>query len=544
MRRFTLLALALALALNACTRVDPAATAGGRHAWTRPGVLRIGDLSDPDTLNPLVGNFQVDTDLSMFWAGYLFNYDDRNRLVPELATAVPTPENGGISRDGRTITYHLRRGVRWQDGAPFGADDVVFTWHAVMNPNSNVGGREGYDDIARIEVPDPYTAVVRLKRPFGPFVDTFLTMAATAYPVLPKHLLAQYHDLNRVAYNSAPIGTGPFRVVEWHRGQTLRMVANPHYWRGAPKLKEVDYQVIPDENTLLTAIQSHTIDLWYNASATLYGEASKVIGTRPVLTPFTQYSLLGFNLARPALGEAAVRRALALATDRKHLIDLVSYGVNVLNEGDQPKFSWAYDAGLRAIPYDPARARSVLDAAGWRVGPDGIRTKNGRRLRIEFATTTGLAVGNRLAVLLQSAWHDIGVETVVKQYASSLMLASYGAGGILQTGKFDVEFSSWVNGIDPDDSVSVMCDQFPPAGQNQYHFCNREVDAQERIALTRYDQPTRKRAYDRIQQILVDQVPFLTMWFARRFDVVSDDLHGYQPAHAVTTFWNPWEYSI
>ena len=121
---------------------------------------------------------------------------------------------------------------------------------------------------------------------------------------------------------------------------------------------------------------------------------------------------------------------------------------------------------------------------------------------------------------------------------------SRSAGGILQAGKFDVEFSSWVNGIDPDDSTVVTCDAFPPHGQNLFRFCNRELDAQERIALTYYDPVTRKRAYDRVQEILVDRLPWLTLWFQRRFDVASDDLRGYKPAHAVTTFWNTWEYSI
>ena len=196
------------------------------------------------------------------------------------------------------------------------------------------------------------------------------------------------------------------------------------------------------------------------------------------------------------------------------------------------------------MPYDPVKASALLDGAGWARGPDGIRAKNGQRLRVEIATITGSAVGNRLAVLMQAAWHTLGVDVSIKQYASSLMLASYGGGGILQTGKFDVAFSSWVNGIDPDDSSTVMCDQIPPRGQNNTRYCNATIDVQERIALGSYDQPTRKRAYAKVQQILVDEVPFLTMWFSRRFDVVSTDLHGYKPAHAVTTFWNTWEYSI
>jgi peptide/nickel transport system substrate-binding protein len=542
-KRLTILALVLAIAGSACTRVDSVGT-NGRHSWTRPGVLRLASINDPDTLSPLVGNYQVDVDLSMFWAGYLFNYDDKDQPVPELAVSLPTRSNGGISADGRAITYHLRKGVSWQDGEPFDARDVIFSWHAVMNPNNNVGSRQGYEDIERIDAPTAFTVVVHLKQPFGPFVNTFFTMGATAIPLYPRHLLEKYPDLNRVAYNSAPIGTGPFKVLEWHRGEVLRMVANPHYWRGAPKLAEVDYQAFPDENTLLTSIQSHSIDLWYNAPSALYRSASTVPDTRVILTPFTQYSWLGFNIRRPNVSDVRVRRALAMALDRKRMIETVTFGVNVLGEGDQPAFSWAHDAALKSLPYDPAGARALLDAAGWKPGADGVRQKNRERLRIEVATIAGSATGNRVAVLAQAAWHDIGAEAVIKQYSSSLMLASFGAGGIVQTGRYDVQLSSWVNGVDPDDSANVMCDQIPPRGQNTSRFCDAVVDAQERIATTSYDETTRRRAYAVVQQKLVDEVPFITTWFWRRFDVVSVDVKGYKPAHAVTTFWNTWEYSI
>jgi peptide/nickel transport system substrate-binding protein len=539
-----LLGLALLLALSACTRNGGDTAPGGRHAWTKPGVLRIASLSEPDTLSPLVGNFQVDVDLSMFWAGYLFNYDDRDQLVPELATTVPTLANGGIARDGRTITYHLRRNVTWQDGAPFTSADVVFSWRAVMNPRNNVGSRTGYDDIVAIDAPNRETIVVHLRRPYAPFVNTFFTMSPLSYPVYPRHLLAQYPDLNRVPYNSAPIGTGPFRVLEWRRGEVLRMVANPRYWRGPPKLAEVEYHAIPDDNTILTSLQSHAIDLWYNAPSTLYESASRVPGTRPLLIPFTAYSQIGFNTSRPVLADARVRRALAYGLDRKRLIETVTYGVHVLGEADQPAFSWAHNAKLGPIPYNPTRAAALLSAAGWVPGRDGIRFKGGIPLRLELVTTSGNAVGNRTAVLVQSAWRQLGVDVRVRSYASPLMFASYGAGGILQTSKFDVDFFTWLNGTDPDDSTLLMCDQMPPNGQNSYRFCDRELDAQERIALSSFEPRVRKAAYDRIQEILQDRMPFITAWFQRRFDVVSDDLHGYRPARAVTTFWNTWEYAI
>jgi peptide/nickel transport system substrate-binding protein len=530
--------------LVGCTQANQSKGIGGRLPQTHPGVLRIGSLSDPDTLSPLVGNFQIDSDLAMFWAGFLFNYDDHNKLLPELATAEPTFANGGISRDGRTIIYHLRRGVTWQDGAPFTADDVIFTWHAVMNPQNNVPSRIGYEHITRIDKKDDFTVAVHLNSPYAPFVATFLTQGSNPYPVYPKHLLAQYPDLNRVSYNSAPIGTGPFRVTEWHRGQTIRMVANPNYWRGRPKLDEVQYRAIPEENTDLTSIETHEIDLWFNASDALYPQAHAIAGTHVVLTPLDWFTLVGFNTSRPNMSDVRVRRALAYAMDRAKWIDAITFGVALLGEGDQPAVTWAHDDAIKAYPHDPAAARALLEAAGWKIGPNGIRMRNGVSLQVVVVSTTGNAIGNRLAVLLQSAWHDIGVDTVVKNYASGMMFASYGAGGILQRGNFDVDFFSWLSGVDPDDSTIVMCDQFPPAGQNNFRFCNHEVDRNERIALTNYDKAKRKAAYVRIQEITQDQVPFVDMWNNRLFDVVSNDLKNYRPAHAVTPFWNTWEYSI
>jgi peptide/nickel transport system substrate-binding protein len=531
-----------------CTRVGesaagPAGTAT-RHSWTKPGILRIASAHDPDTLSPIIGNYQIDFDLAMFWGGFLFNFDDRNHLVPELATVEPTLANGGIARDGRTITYHLRRGVRWHDGAPFTADDVIFTWHAIMNPRTNVGDRTAYARITAIDKRDDATIVVHLDRKYAPFVDTFLNQGEIPIPVYPKHLLAKYPDLNRVPFNSAPVGTGPFKVLAWHRGEKIRLIANPDYWRGAPKLKEVDYFAVPDEQTIVSQLRSHEVDLWYDADSALYPSMKDIPGTRIFLTPFVWYSQIGINTTHPPLDDVRVRRALAFATDRRGIIAATSFGVNTVGDGDQPIGSWAYAAGLHGFRYDPAHAAALLESAGWHRGPDGIRVKDGKPLSFALATQSGTTMSSRVAVLLQSQWRAVGVDLIVKQYASSLMFANAGAGGIVQGGKMDLALTSWLNGVDPDDSMIVTCGARAPVAQNYYRFCDPAIDRYENVALTSYDPTVRKAAYANVQRLVVADVPFITLWFDRHLDVASDDLQNFRPAHAVTAFWNTWEYDI
>jgi peptide/nickel transport system substrate-binding protein len=532
--------------LAGCPRVgtEPATGAAGGNPWTHHGVLRMANLSEPDNLNPIVGNQQVDSDLSMFWGGYFFNFSDRSEFVPELATEVPTLTNGGISKDGKTLIYHLRRGVTWHDGQPFGADDVIFTFHAIMNKRNNVPSTVGYDLVTAIDKLDAYTIRVHLKAPYAPFVAAFFSQSGTPYPVLPAHLLAKYPNINQVDFNRKPIGTGPFMVERWQRGSKIVFTANPHYWRGAPKLQRIEYNPVPNDNTIVTLLQSHDVDLEYNAASASYELVKNIPGTVATLTPFTQFGQIGLNLKTPNLADVRVRRALWLALDIAALIHNVTHDVNTPGYSDQPEFLWAYNPNVAHYDFNPAKARALLESAGWKLGSDGIRTRNGQRLTLDLANVSGSATGNAVGVLAQRYWRDVGIDLQIKNYTSSLFFASYGAGGIIQTGKFDVAFFSWLNGTDPDDSTLWMCNQFPPNGQNVYHFCDRSLDAAEKIALTSYDRATRKQAYDRIQTILADQVPAIFTWYNRRISVANTDLKNYRPAHAVTSFWNPWEWSI
>lgn len=532
------------LCTAACSRVSTSGSAQAEHDWTRPGILRWGEYTEPDTLNPMLSSLQVTVEESMLWAGYLFEYDDTNRFVPELATDVPTLADGGISQDGTRITYHLRRGVRWQDGAPFTADDVIFSWHAVMNPANDVPSRSCYDLIRSIDRVDDHTIVVHLSRPYAPFTATFFTMAAFAYPVLPAHLLAHLPDINHAAYDTMPIGTGPFRVVEYRHGQTLRLVANRDYWRGPPRLREVDISYVGDQNTLLTQLRTHEIDLVTNVSFGHAPELSGISGVTVHAIPFTYFTYIGFNEETSALRDVRVRRALALGADVPRIVADVTHGYGLAADSDQPPFSWAHLAQPSVFRHDPSAAGRLLDDAGWRLRSDGFRYRDGQKLELVMASTAGNVAYRGVEAMLQQQWQQLGVATIVKNAPDSVLYAPAADGGVFASGSFDVLVNGWFNGIDPDDSAMFACDQRPPNGDDYSRECDPQLDAAERAALATDDTTQRKQDYATIQRILARDRPVVFLWFAKRIDVANSDLRGYRPAHVETTLWNTWQWSI
>jgi peptide/nickel transport system substrate-binding protein len=544
MTRAMLAALTWLAVLCSCTRTGEQ-SAGVRNSWTVPGTLRVAQREDPDNLNTILGTETVDIDLAAFWAAQLFRVDDRNELVPELATTVPTRENGGISGDGRTIVYHLRRGVRWHDGARFGADDVIFTWRAILNPNNFSLTHFGYDIVSRIDKADPYTIIVHLKRPFAPFIGSFFAQGAgQAMCILPEHILSKYPNINRAPYNSHPIGTGPFFVSSYEPGSRIVLLANRRYWRGPPKLARIDFRIIGSDNTMLTLMQSHAIDFFYRAPETMAASLRNIPGTRVVLTPIGRFYDIGFNGRNFALADERVRRALAYATDRRALMEKIAHGVAEPARTFLPEFSWAFNAHAPDYIYDLERSKALLEKAGWQAGDAGIRTKDGRPLALVMSSFTGSATVNAAEVLLQAEWRQAGVDVTIKNYPSGQFYATLGAGGIEQTGKFDVSVENWANSPDPDDSILFGCTMTPPAGWNIYHYCSPTVDRLEGVALSAYDRPTRRQAYLPIQSIINEGLPFYVLWYQEQLDVVNTDLQHYRPAHAATPFWNTWEWSI
>jgi len=222
----------------------------------------------------------------------------------------------------------------------------------------------------------------------------------------------------------------------------------------------------------------------------------------------------------------------------------VTHGSGSVATEDQLPWSWADDPDVPQYTGDAARAMALLDRDGWRIGPDGIRVKNGRRFSISISTPSGYHDGLQFEGLFQAWMRTVGIDVGIDNYPSDLMYATFGGGGILSTGKFDAAFIDWYNGIDPDDSIQWQCAYVPPAGQNYAGWCDPQYDAAERIALLSYDPAVRKAAYARAQERMAIGQPADFLYFVGRTDLVSDRLTGYVQSPAVSTFGNTWEYDL
>jgi peptide/nickel transport system substrate-binding protein len=536
--------LPLGLALLASLLLGTAGAApSGRHPWTQPGHLRVGVVRTIDNLNPLLSGQAGVSDLAQFLFSGLIRFDDHGDPIPDAALVVPSRENGGISADGKTITYHLRPDIRFSDGSPLRAEDVVFTYGQVMNPRNNVPFHFPYDLAVSVTAPDPRTVVVRLREPSAPFVNGFFRCGVQGV-ILPKHLLAGKPDINRDPFNLSPVGSGPYRVVRYDVNSTLEMEPNPYWFGGKPGLQRVTYRIIPSENTLLIALRTHDIDFYWGAPEQQYRELRTLSDVTTSALASSQFEMLVFNARRPPFSDLRIRRAVAAGIDWRGLARTTYLDVDLPDWGDLFPRSWAYTAQPDPTPYDPARARALLDAAGWQPGPDGIRQKDGRRLEIELRTVAGVTVRENAEVALQQQLRAVGVDVVVHNAPANLIFAPYGAGGLLATGKFDLGLYAWTKNPDPDDSETAGSLYVPPHGANYSGVADAELDALQKHGNATYDRAARKRIYAQLERRFGEVLPSHTLVWRATIMAWNDDLHGVRPTTALSDFWNVATWTI
>ncbi len=491
-------------------------------------VLRIAVRNEPASFDPLYAQTPYDNDLAALAFDLLVTNDAQGRPVPDLAATVPTLANGGISRDGLTITYHLRRDVRWQDGKPFTSRDVAFTWHAVMNPRNDVGDRRGYDDVARVATPDRHTVVFQLKRPFAPFVETVFGESDAPMRILPAHLLARYPDLNHRAFDTAPVGTGPYRLVRYVRGQYAEYAANRDYFLGKPSIARLIVRFIPDDATREMELRTHEIDFADYVSFATMHELVGIPGITVIEPHAPVVYELAMNTKRSPLASVRVRRAIAEAIDKATIVRTTTFGFGAVATADEDPGSPAYDPALRAQRYDPAAAKRALAAV---------------KRPLELLAVAGNPTASSIAVQVQAMLAVVGVRANVRTVSPMLFGAPASMGGLLASGKFDLAVMPYDGGEDPDNSSRFSCSAIPPEGANMERLCDPRIDAAERAQLHSFDPAIRLAAFRTIERLLVRDVPGDFLFYGVPGDAFTSRLHGVAPNGSTQT-WDAYRWSL
>ncbi len=525
--------LAAGLSAAGCSR-----TAGTEE---RPvNVIRFNVAADPASLNPLFlrpDAAVVDQQLARLAFEPFIDLDARGHELPALLDRIPSIANGGVSRDGRTITYHLRRNVTWSDGVPVTSDDVLYTLHAILDPRNPVRSREGYDLIDRATARDQHTVVFHLKRAWAPAVTSYFSYGTSPQFVLPAHVLRTQEPLAQARFNATPaVGDGPFVFASWTPGESLRYVRNPSYWRGPAKARSLDIGIAPDPSTNLVMFQSGTVD-WNLIAPAQYRLVARDPHVRFVRTPTAVVAALIMNTAHSPLNDANVRRAIAMSIDRTTISKKITLGIYPVTNMLQPQFSWAFDPSIREPRYDPRAADTLFDSAGWRRGADGMRARNGVALHFTYVQFPESMTGVRVATAVQAALRERGIDVTIKSVSNAQLFLP--KTGTLASGRFDLAYVPFTMGDDPDDAFVLSCS----GASNYMRWCDRRVDALEARAIASVSQSERKSLYGTIARIVARDVPLLYLFNANYIYAYGERLSGFSP-NAFLPTWNAWAWKV
>lgn len=453
--------------------------------------LIISSIGDASYLNPVLAQDSASSDINGLVFNGLIKYNrDLQGFVGDLA------ESWEI-QPGREpeITFHLRRGVFWHDGKPFSAEDVKFTYDKIMDEKTQTVRRSDYELVKKAEVIDPYTFRVTYKQPFSPGLGTW------GIGIIPKHLLEK-EDINTTSFNRNPIGTGPFRFVEWVSDEKIVLEANPNYFEGRPHLDRVIYRIIPETSLSEMELLTKGVD-YYGVLPHQFQRMREI----PFLKIYSQaslaYTYIGYNLKNPLFQDKRVRKALTHAINREEIVRYVLYGFGTVISGPFPNHLWYYNPNVKPPTYDPKKARELLAEAGWRdTDGDGILDKEGKPFRFKLITNSGNDIRRDVGVLVQRQLRELGIDVTFETYEWSVFLKNF-----INAKHFDACILGWSLSPDPDDYMIWHSSQIEK-GFNFISYVNPEADRLWEEGRREYDLERRKKIYWRIHELIAEDQPY------------------------------------
>jgi peptide/nickel transport system substrate-binding protein len=525
-RKFTFLLALLVLAglmLTACgPKTKPGEpTPGQGNAPATAGKPAVGGeitlrlAKDPDSLNPIISSSAYGSEVYALVYATLFDFNEKFEPTPYVA------DTWKFSEDGKTITINLKKGVKFHDGSELTSADVVFTLKSIMDPGYTGPRAADLADVADVKAADPYTVVVTLKEPSAPILENL------NYGILEAKQFqgVAVKDMDKAEANFKPIGAGPYKFVDFKRGQYVVLERNADWFMsqqygGAPFIQKITYKVIPEDATAEAALENGEID-WLEPDPKDVSRLTKDYADKLVEYKWERngWGYITLNVTRPHLNNKLVRQALTLALDRKSIIDGLMDGRAVIPAGPIPPVSWAFDPSLKPAPYDVNKAKSLLEQAGYKMNAQGIMEKDGQPLKLGFYASSGSSLIEGIAAIAKKNWKDIGVDLDVQLMDFNALLDNY-----MKPGKFDVTFSGMSLSLDPDQTNLFHSKSVN--GFNRGRYANPEVDKLLDQGVRETDPAKRKAIYTQYQQIMADDAPVIFVYANQYSHFVSKRIKG------------------
>jgi peptide/nickel transport system substrate-binding protein len=482
-----------------------AALSGCQAKRRDPGTAVFLIESSPNSLDPRVGTDAQSERIDPLLFDGLVARDEHYQFQPALAASWETP-------DALTLLFHLRHDVRFSDGRRLTAADVLWTLESMRDGTILTPKGASYDSVASVEAVDAWTVRIRLKEP-----DNFLlgNLSSSAMGIVPAG--------SRADFWRHPVGTGAFRLVSQETDKEVVVERNPFAWERATvpgALQRVRFEVVPDATTRALELRKGAADITSNS---LPSDMLPVLKRDPKLvveeTGGTPVQYLAFNLRDPVLGRRVVRAAIAHAVDRRLLVRTLLGGEAQLAESLLPPTHWAYTDDVKRYDYDPAKARAMLNAAGFPPGRDGVRL----RLTMKTSTDEGTRM---LAVALQQQLAQIGIALEIRSMETATFFSD------ITRGAFQIYSLRWIGGNEQPDifSYAFSTVRMPPHGANREHYANAEVDRLLDAASRVTEQQQRRADYVRVQQILAEDLPMENLWYLNSILVHDRRVTGVKPS--------------
>lgn len=498
------------------------------------GDLIIGTGGDPTLFNPLYSNDSISSDIEgMLYVGLVGSEPEEFNPSTENGLA----ESVEQSDDGLTYTVKLKEGIKFHDGEPLTADDVVFTYSIPLHEDYDGPRKSNFEALDSVEKKDDLTVIFHMKQ-----VDAQFPSVGLSYGILPKHILGEVpiadlgdHDFNR----KNPVGSGPFKFVEWVEGQYVKVEAFDEYFLGRPHLDSLTFKIIKDANAMLTQLQNGDINFWAGVPQSdidVVKEFSDSIGIKIEEGLALSYTFFAYNLRNDLFKEKEVRQAITHAIDRQLIVDTIMEGYGEVANVPESPLSWAYNPDVPSFDYDPEKAKEMLAAAGWEPGDDGILVKDGKKFSFETKTNQGNKVREDIVILLQEQLKEVGIELKPRIVEFGSLIADIDPG----VWNFDAIVLGWSLATDPDPS-DVFHSKEIEKGLNFIGYSNPELDKLMEAQLQQQDKEKRKEQIGEIQAKLAEDQPYTFLYYPIEFRAMPAELEGYV-FHAKDALYNIHEW--